>query len=140
MIETIGVMLEKQKIDLEPIGGIIGQQEQFYSVVSRDAVEHPDYRGFTFHFKPSKLNNDEKLNYLCGILQVEKNLIQDVVTKQNYLPAPIAGHHQILAKLEVALNKQPLFITGNYFYGVSAEDCVTRSVDEFDRLKQLINN
>jgi len=140
MIETIGVMLEKQTTDLKPVGGIIGQKEPFYSVVSRDAVEHSDYRGFTFHFKPNKLNNDEKLNYLCGILQVEKSLIQDVITKQNYLPALISGHHQTLAKLEVALDKQPLFITGNYFYGVSAEDCVTRSVDEFDRLKQLMNN
>ncbi|WP_353570577.1 FAD-dependent oxidoreductase [Candidatus Albibeggiatoa sp. nov. BB20] len=138
-IETIGVMLEKQATDLKPIGGIIGQKDKFYSVVSRDAIEHPDYRGFTFHFKPNKLNNDEKLDYLCGILQVEKTLIQDVVTKQNYLPAPVAGHHQILDKLETTLNKQPLFITGNYFYGVSAEDCVTRSVDEFSRLKQLMN-
>ncbi|MCV6637956.1 FAD-dependent oxidoreductase [Candidatus Albibeggiatoa sp. nov. NOAA] len=138
-IETIGVMLDKQVMDLKPLGGIIGQQDKFYSVVSRDAVEHSRYRGFTFHFKPNTFNNDEKLEYLCGVLQVEKNQIQDIVTKQNYLPAPVIGHQQTLEKLATALDKQPLFITGNYFYGVSAEDCVTRSVDEFNRLEQLMN-
>jgi protoporphyrinogen oxidase len=137
-VESIGVLLEKQAIDLKAFGGIIGQQDKFYSVVSRDPVEHEHYRGFTFHFKPDMLNNDEKLQYLCGVLQVNQTLIQDVVTKHNYLPAPIVGHQQILTKLTVALDKQHLFITGNYFYGVSAEDCVTRSVDEFNRLKQLI--
>jgi len=137
-IETIGVVLDKQTMNLKPIGGIIGQRDKFYSVVSRDAVEHPDYRGFTFHFKPSKLNNDEKLDYLCGVLQIDKTLIQDVITKQNYLPAPVIGHQQTLEKVAAALQDKPLFITGNYFYGVSAEDCVTRSVDEFNRLKSTL--
>jgi protoporphyrinogen/coproporphyrinogen III oxidase len=134
-IETIGVVVEKQHLKLQSLGGIIGRNTPFYSAVARDAVEHSYYRGFTFHFKPNQLNNDEKLDYLCGVLGVNKSLIQDVITKQNYLPAPIIGHQQLVQKLTTTIDKLPLFITGNYFNGVSAEDCVLRSVEEFQRLQ-----
>jgi len=132
--ETMGVVVRHKSCTVPAIKGLIGINDCFFSVVSRDIVKHPDYRGFTFHFKPQQLDEKQKIAKICEILRIQPAQLEHQVEKQNYLPAPSLGHHQLLAKIAALLPRQPIALTGNYFLGVSAEDCVIRSHSEFTRL------
>lgn len=138
MIETVGVALRKQDVALPPLAGIIGRHTPFYSMVSRDVVDHPDYRGFTFHFRPQRLDKKEQVTQICNVLQVQKYALQQVVYKEQNLPSLKLGHHQTVAEVDKALASKPLSLTGNYFLGVSSEDCVRRSTEEFARIQQQL--
>jgi hypothetical protein len=133
----MGVVVRNQSCPLPAIMGLIGINDCFFSVVSRDSVKHPDYRGFTFHFKPQQLDEKQKIAKICEILRIPASHLEHRVEKQNYLPAPTLGHHQLLAKIAALLPTRPMALTGNYFLGVSAEDCAIRSRDEFERLLGL---
>jgi protoporphyrinogen oxidase len=132
--ETMGIVVRNQSCHLPAIMGLIGINDCFFSMVSRDSVKHPDYRGFTFHFKPQQLDEKQKIAKICEILRIPASHLEHRVVKQNYLPAPTLGHHQLLAKIAALLPMRPMALTGNYFLGVSAEDCAIRSRDEFERL------
>ena len=58
----------------------------------------------------------------------------EVAQVTNRLPALRKGHAALVAKLDEALAGTRLGITGNWFIGVSIEDCLTRSRQEVDRL------
>lgn len=135
--ETMGIVVRNQSCHLPAMKGLIGINDCFFSVVSRDSVKHPDYRGFTFHFKPQQLDEKQKIAKICEILRIPPSHLEHRVEKQNYLPAPTLGHHQLLAKIAALLPTRPIALTGNYFLGVSAEDCAIRSRDEFERLLGL---
>ena len=133
-IETVGVAVRKEKIGLPPVAGIIARDGPFYSAVSRDIVSHPDFRGFAFHFRPGMLDEKGKLDQICRILGMGRADIDYVATKANRLPAPRVGHDALVSQLDQVLVDKPLLLTGNYFGGVSLEDCVSRSRNEFSRL------
>ncbi len=136
-IETVGVLVNKIDSILEPLAGIIAADDAFYSLVSRDTVTHQDYRGFTFHFKPQVLTKTAKHALICEVLDIGHTDIIEWVEKVNYLPALRLEHQALLNALDEKLTTLPLAITGNYFNGVSIEDCVTRSKVEFERLLKL---
>jgi UDP-galactopyranose mutase len=51
------------------------------------------------------------------------------------LPSPVLGHKDVVAGLDAALAAQPrLAVTGNWFAGLSIEDCVQRSRAEWQRV------
>ena len=133
-IETVGIAVRKEKIGLPPVAGIIAQSGPFYSAVSRDIVSHPDFRGLAFHFRPGIHDEKEKLDQICRALGVNRADIDCVATKENQLPAPRIGHNALIGQLDKSLTGKPLLLTGNYFGGVSLEDCVSRSRHEFARL------
>lgn len=134
-VESVGVLVKKADINLEPLAGVIAPDNAFYSLVSRDTVKHKDYRGFTVHFKAQKLPEADKRQLICKVLGIENSAILDWVEKTNVLPALRLEHESLLQNLDEQLKELPLAITGNYFNGVSIEDCVTRSVVEFERLR-----
>lgn len=131
-VESVGVVVEKQAMRLPLLGGIIGADQAFYSVVSRDTVDHPRYRGFTFHFKPGLLDQAGQDQVMAGVLGTDRWLIRQ--TRSNLLPAPKTGHPALIAEVDTRLAGQPVLLTGNYFLGVSIEDCVSRSRSEFERI------
>ncbi len=133
-VESVGVLVEKTALKLEQLAGIIAVDNGFYSMVSRDTVEHETYRGFTFHFKPQQLSEVEKRRLICQVLGIAQNDILQWQTKLNALPALRVEHQWLVHQLDEQLHSLPLAITGNYLNGVSIEDCVTRSVVEFKRL------
>jgi len=135
-IETISIAARKEKIGLSPVAGIIAQNGTFYSAVSRDIISHPDFRGFTFHFRPGILDKDKKLDQICRILGMSRGDINDVTAKMNRLPAVKNGHADIIGQIERLLYELPLALTGNYFSGISLEDCVSRSLYEYRRLRE----
>lgn len=132
--ETMGVVVRRKSCTLPAIKGLIGVNDSFFSVVSRDIVKHPDFRGFTFHFKPQQLDEKQKIAKICEILHIQPTQLEYRVEKTNTLPAATLEHPRLLAQIAALLPTRPLALTGNYFLGVSAEDCAIRSRSEFERL------
>jgi protoporphyrinogen oxidase len=133
-VESLAVLLPVTALELPPLAGIIGRDEDFFSVVSRDLVPDPDYRAFTFHFRPGRLDEQGKRQRIQQVLGVDPALIQASAALDNRLPALRLGHAQRITELDLGLRGQPLALTGNWFAGVSIEDSLIRSAAEFGRL------
>jgi protoporphyrinogen oxidase len=133
-IETVGVVVNKDDLSLEKVAGIIAADGDFYSAVSRDVIDHPNYRGLTFHFKPGLLSDEEKRQKICDLLGIAPSKLHRVFNKTNRLPAPDMGHYQLIRELDSTLAGKPLALIGNYFEGVAVEDCLARVQKEFSRL------
>ena len=139
-VESVGVALPAERLQLPPVAGLIGRGEAFYSAVSRDTVPDARYRGFTFHFRPGVLDEEGKLARIAQVLNVPRAALgsENVAAKINQLPALRVGHGERTANLDKALAGTRLALTGNYFTGVAIEDCVTRSLEEFARLRREV--
>lgn len=137
-VETIGVAVPNTPLKLPPLAGLIGRDEAFFSVVSRDTVPDPVYRGFTFHFRPGVLDGEGKIERIARVLNIPRGALDpgNVATKLNQLPVLRIGHEDLIHTVDTALAGSRLALTGNYFTGVAIEDCVTRSLEEFARLQR----
>ncbi len=133
-IETIGVIVPKDDLELEKVAGIIPLDGGFFSAVSRDTVADKKLRGFTFHFKAGELKEDEKMEIIGEVLGISTSKIKNSVSCTNLVTSPRKGHHQIVDRIDQLIKDENILITGNYFKGVSIEDCVVRSFDEAGRV------
>jgi len=112
---------------------LIPLDDVFYSVVTRDVVPDPVWRGFTFHFKPG-LSADDRLRRACEVLGVTAADAGPAVEGTAILPAPALGHRDIVREVDRLLAGGRLAITGNWFGGLAIEDCVQRSREEWARI------
>ena len=134
-VECVGTALEKGIVSIAPVAGLIPSSDSFYSVVTRDTVRHDKYRGFTFHFKPGLVSREDKLKRISEVLGVEQGQLGHIVEKKNFVPSLKVGHNILVGEIEQSISGSRLFLTGNYFDGMAIEDCVTRSLNEFMRLR-----
>ncbi|MCU7923343.1 MAG: FAD-dependent oxidoreductase [Candidatus Thiodiazotropha sp. (ex Dulcina madagascariensis)] len=128
------VLLRSDQVSTPLLAGIIGRDDDFYSVVSRDPVADEHYRAFTFHFRPDRRDEAARLARICQVLGVSEGDILASVTRQNRLPALRLGHAERVGRIDRALRGHSLAITGNWFSGVSIEDSLVRTHDECQRL------
>jgi protoporphyrinogen oxidase len=135
-IESHAVILKASDLDLVPLAGIIGRDDDFYSVVSRDLVPDADYRAFTFHFRPGRLDESARLARICGVLGVEQSAILSSISQANRLPALRLGHAERIEWIDQQIQPLSLGLTGNWFQGVSIEDSLVRTRSEYERLKR----
>ncbi len=133
-IESVAVLLNAESLTLPLLAGIIGRDDDFYSVVSRDLVRNASYRAFTFHFRPGRLDDAARLARICQVLGVEETAILDRTVAVNRLPALRLGHQQLLDEVDQQLAGTSLALTGNWFTGISIEDSLVRTAREFIRL------
>jgi len=133
-IESMAVLLKTSSISMPAVAGIIGRNDAFYSVLSRDLVSDPNYRAFTFHFRPQWLDEKAKLELICRVLDVEPTAILERVEMSNRLPALRLNHGQLIRQIDGQLAGTGLALTGNWFSGVSIEDSLVRTAGEFARL------
>ncbi len=133
-IESYGVVVPKESSMLKPFAGLVPTDDVFFSAVSRDTVPHKNLRGFTFHFKPGILSNEQKLEKVCEVLGVAKDQIIETHEKLNIVPSLRLGHYELIDQIDQELASIDLFISGNYFAGLSIEDCVSRSKTEVERM------
>jgi UDP-galactopyranose mutase len=135
-VESVGVVIAKDKLTLPPVAGIVPVRDIFYSAVTRDTVPDDRYRAFTFHFRPGT-PAEERLDRITALLRVDEHDFEAIVERRVDLPSPVLGHQQIVDDIDRFTADLPLFITGNYFAGLAIEDCVSRTRDEFARLQRL---
>ncbi len=134
-IESHAVILKAEDLDLPLLAGIIGRDDDFYSVVSRDLVPDTRYRAFTFHFRPGRLDESARLARICEVLGVEPSAILSSISQANRLPALRLGHAERVEWIDQQLQPLSLGLTGNWFQGVSIEDSLVRTRSEYLRLK-----
>lgn len=136
-IESLAVVAPAGRVRLKPLAGLIGVDEPFYSVVSRDPVPHPTLRGFTFHFRPGRLDRAGKLACAARVLGVEEGEFLHVAEAANRLPALDTRHPPLAEALDRRLAGGPLALAGNYFNGLSIGDCADRAAREAARLLSI---
>lgn len=132
--EALGVVLPADKTRLPAVAGLIGADDAFFSVVSRDPVPHAKLRGFTFHFRPGRLDSEQKLARAAQVLGVAPDAFLHVRECLNRLPSPGVEHPRRVAEIDARLAGEPLALVGNYLNGLSIGDCAERAVTETDRL------
>ncbi|WP_295384532.1 FAD-dependent oxidoreductase [uncultured Thiodictyon sp.] len=133
-IETLTLAFRATDLTLPALAGLIAVDGGFYSAVSRDFLPDPTYRGFAFHFRPGVLCPEDQVAAACRALGVDPACIVARGQVHNRLPALRAGHADVVERIDRATAGSRLAITGNWFVGVSIEDCLTRSRQESDRL------
>jgi protoporphyrinogen oxidase len=138
-VESVGIFLDKAIAGIQEVGVVIGRNEAFYSIVSMDPYDGklPLGRRFTFHFRPGLLSLEQKMQIIRRVLNLREAQILDHYEKTSVFVSIPLHYKELLARIEQICTVKPLFLTGNYFEGVSLEDCVSRSVHEFDRLKRM---
>lgn len=134
--ESLNVVVSKEKIDLQAVAGIISLSEEFHSAVSRDLIEDPKLRSFTFHFEKGEKTDQEKMEIVCKVLKITKEDVLDSILVNHVLPSLRIEHLNMADQVKSLRTDSNIYILGNYFYGLSLEDCVNRSVDEFARYEQ----
>ncbi len=133
-IESHSVRVNADGVTLPPLAGIIAPNDDFYSVVSRDLVPNDRYRGFTFHFRPQRLDETGRLRRISEVLGITPDQILDSRYQVNRLPALRLGQDARVAWIDRNLKDLSLGLTGNWFSGVSIEDSLIRSHQECQRL------
>lgn len=138
--ESLNVTLQKNKINLKETAGLISLSDEFMSVVSRDLVLDDSLRSFTFHFIKGEKTSAEKLDLICTVLDIRPSDIIDKREANHTLPAMRLEHLGMNEKVSNLQEDKNIFLLGNYFYGLSLEDCVNRSKTEADRYLESLQN
>ncbi len=132
-IDTQLLVFNAADLGVDPLAGFISVDGVFLSAVSRDFLSHPELRGFAFHFPGGQLDEQARIDAACRALDASPEQLRAAAHVRNRLPALRKGHTDQVAALDQALAGGRLGLTGNWFLGVSVEDCVTRSRSEHER-------
>ena len=135
-VDSVGVVVGKDDISLKPVAAIISPNDLFFSAVSRDTVPDDNYRGFAFHFRPGE-SDEKKMRRITEVLGISMDKIIHKYEVENTVPSLKVGHKEWLEKMDNMLAGKNLLLTGNYFGGMAIEDCVSRSLNEAERVKKL---
>lgn len=136
---SIGIVVKKESCKVKPIAGIIPISDEFMSVVSRDLIQHDNLRAFVFHYIDDDADYENKKEQICEVLNIAESDIIEHTIMEHRLPALRKQHIAMDKQIEKARDNKNIYIIGNYFYGLSLEDCVNRSFDELKRY-ELVNS
>jgi protoporphyrinogen oxidase len=131
--ESLNVIISKDRLNIRETAGIINLSDEFLSAVSRDLVSDERFRSFTFHFEKGKLQLPEQINLICNVLGIRSSDIIEQKFSKHTLPVRCLQNRNIEKDADSLLKHKPIYLTGNYFKGLSMEDCVTRSKCEAER-------
>ena len=132
-VDSLGFALPKEMSSVPLATFLIPLKDEFHSVVTRDVVPDPERRGFTFHFRPGH-TREERIRRASQILRIRPEAMQGITERSWLLPSPVLGHAEQIDEIDRLLAGGKLALTGNWFEGLSIEDCVTRSRAEWGRV------
>jgi len=135
-IMSVAIIVNKDTLKkLNNISGLIGKKQFFYSVISRDIIDHKNLRALTFHCKSIANSENEILKNITNILNINADQILNYNFKTNVLPMYNVKHNIFIKNLENDLKSSSgLYITGNFFDRLAIENCIKRSNEEINRL------
>ncbi len=137
VVETLGFSVRASKVSRLPVSTfLVPMKDAFHSIVTRDPVPDADWRGFSFHFRPG-LTAAERRGRAARVLGLSLSDLEDAVEKRTVLPSPVLGHDGIVAEIDRLTAGGTLRVLGNWFAGLSIEDCVERSLAEWKRVEAL---
>ncbi|MED7820319.1 MULTISPECIES: NAD(P)-binding protein [unclassified Francisella] len=134
-LTSLAIIIDKNKLDhIKNLAGLIGKEQFFFSAVSRDVVNHPDYRAIVFHCHNNS-SQENLVHKIAKLLRIDNADILYSYQKTNLLPCYHRNHSTFLEGLEKELSQIPnLYITGNFFDRLAIENCIRRSNKEANRL------
>jgi protoporphyrinogen oxidase len=132
-INSRTAVLSKEKVDFEPLSFIIPLQGSCLAMVTRDVMTHEENRGFSFHFQENHASAEEQEAFMAELLGISKDIITETHTAKHQLPVLNLEHKDRIEKIKKLADDTGIYLTGNYFNGLSLEDCVERSNQEFER-------
>jgi UDP-galactopyranose mutase len=133
-IESLGVVVEAARVAAIPTSMfLVPFDDAFHSIVTRDSVPDARWRAFAFHFKPGR-SRDERLARAAEVLKVPASSFAEVAERTTVLPSPVLGHERLVGEIDRLAAGGRIAVTGNYFGGLSLEDCVARSRAEWARV------
>lgn len=136
-IETLAVVVRRDAVSLPKLAGLIGDTAPYFSAVSRDPLPHPELRGFTFHFRPGRLDAAQKRAAVAQVLGLTEEAFIFVTEKTNYLPRLTLDHVALAVQIDAQTRDLPLALVGNYLNGLSIGDCAERAAHEAERLMAI---
>jgi protoporphyrinogen oxidase len=132
-VRSVGVVVKAAATKVQRFAGVIPLDGRFFSCVSRDTVPDTQFRGFALH-APAQLSKDQALGLAAGLLGLSPSAFEHVSEREVVLPSPIRSHLETVRAIDAGLAASRLAVTGNFFHGLSLEDCVQRSFDEAKRV------
>ena len=132
-VQSLGFAVRADRVSAPYATFFIPLGDTFHSIVTRDVVPDPERRGFTFHFRPDQ-TREQRLARVREVLGVVEGDMEGMAERRTTLPSPVRGHAEVVAALDRALTGESVAVTGNWFAGLSIEDCVLRSRAEWSRL------
>ncbi|PKQ65438.1 hypothetical protein BZG02_00070 [Labilibaculum filiforme] len=127
------IVLPKEKLSFDPVSFIIPLQGACLSMVTRDVMEHEESRGFAFHFEEGKASAEEQEAVMAKMLGIDASKMGSSILANHRLPVLDLGHKQRILDIQKLAEQAGVYLTGNYFNGLSLEDCVERSTNECKR-------
>ncbi len=130
-VSSLGIILKKDSVThLKEFAGLLTTSDDYTSIVSRDIAPHSKYRGFTIHAQ-GQVSEEKLQEILCKTLAISSENILAKHYKNSQLPKLQKGHEDLLDNLESLIGETlNIYVTGNYFQGLSLEDCLLRSKKE----------
>lgn len=136
-VDSLGFAVRAEKVAPLPVSTfLVPRDDVFHSVVTRDPVPDATWRGFAFHFRPG-LDQAARLARAARLLRLAPSDLEDVAEQRSVLPSPVLGHEQVVSEVDRLTAGGKLRLTGNWFAGLSLEDCVDRSRQEWARVAAL---
>jgi len=135
-MDSLGVIVKKEKLQIESVAGIVPVNDIFHSAVSRDCIPDNKYRGFTFHFH-DELTHETKIKRIKEVLRISDDDIVHIAKNHSELPSPTIDHNKIVNQIDSEISEKKLAIIGNYLNGLAIEDCLLRSKSEFNRIESV---
>ena len=134
VVETLGFAVRASKVRELPVSMfLVPKTDAFHSIVTRDSVPDAEWRAFSFHFRPG-LTAEERLERATKVLGLSRADVEEAAEKRTVLPSPVLGHETIVAEIDRLSAGRKLCVLGNWFGGLSIEDCVDRSRREWARV------
>lgn len=137
VVETLGFAVRSSRVSRIPVSMfLVPKKDVFHSIVTRDSVPDAEWRAFSFHFRPG-LAPSERIDRATSVLGLGRDDLEEVAAKRTVLPSPALGHEAIVAEVDRLSAGRRLAVLGNWFAGLSIEDCVDRSRKEWRRVEGL---
>jgi protoporphyrinogen oxidase len=119
---------KKNDYTFPPFGYIISRDGDFRGMVSRDPVYDGRFRAATLHFSEG-VEPAETFSKLKGLFGINGDIYTQ--TERFSLPRLTPGHKARVERLEeIVAGIKNLHLLGNYFGGLSMEDCAIRAEKE----------
>jgi UDP-galactopyranose mutase len=137
VVDTLGFAVRAEKVASLPVSTfLVPRDDVFHSVVTRDSVPDEAWRGFAFHFKPG-LDRDRRLERAAALLRLAPADLEAPAERRTTLPSPVLGHEEVVREIDRLTAGRGLSVVGNWFSGLSLEDCVERARGEWKRVAAL---
>ncbi|MDR0544587.1 MAG: FAD-dependent oxidoreductase [Odoribacteraceae bacterium] len=132
-VDSLSIVARREDVPARPLSGVIPLRDDYLSIVSADPLAHPLYRAFTLHSAGGTLPPDKQLAVATALLGVSPSSVVATWNARHLLPSTRIEHARLAEQLLATTRHSGIYITGNYFLGLSIEDCVNRSRAEASR-------